>query len=161
MSDIRHGGGLTGMLTVNYICLKPCSVRLRQPDQPFTKRYVGESMSGWMISVETCSYGGALFKMLLNAGSQLPNLATAMGACMKASIANCVADLSKWALHVSSVPKSDVFIVAASEQAVVLLWAAGNAAHSSFMALPAFSITDLPANDLQGTLNDCSMCYKE
>ena len=56
---------------------------------------------------------------------------------MQAGSNMTAADLSQGTLALSAVPESDVFIVTASEQAVLLLWTAGKAAHSSLVTLPA------------------------
>ena len=56
---------------------------------------------------------------------------------MQAGDKQVAADLSQGTLELSAVPQSNVFIITASEQAVLLLWTAGNAAHSSLVTLPA------------------------
>ena len=56
---------------------------------------------------------------------------------MQADDNRTAGDLSNGALEFSAVPQSNVFIVTAREQAVLLLWTAGNAAHSSLVTLPA------------------------
>ena len=56
---------------------------------------------------------------------------------MQAGDKKVAADLSQGTLELSAVPQSNVFIITASEQAVLLLWTAGNAAHSSLVTFPA------------------------
>ena len=58
----------------------------------------------------------------------------------QASNNRVAADLSQGTLEFSAVPQSDVFIITASEHAVLLLWTAGNAAHSSLVTLPALCL---------------------
>ena len=59
---------------------------------------------------------------------------------MQAGNNRTAADLSQRTLEFSAVPQSNMFIITASEQTVLLLWTAGNAAHSSLVTLPALCL---------------------